>query len=472
MKICFGTDGWRGVISRDFTFDNLRRMMAAIASFLEAAGLAARGVAVGYDRRFLSAEYAAEAAGVLAARGIRVLLADRPVPTPVVSWAVRHLGLGGGVVITASHNPPEWNGVKFKEPEGCAARQTTSRRIEGFLEEVPEGRAVPCLGPDEARRRGLLAPLDVWDAYRRAVWGFVDREHLRRHRPRVAVDAMHGCAWPWLGELLDEARCTVTALRTDHNPGFGGIPPEPLEEHLGSLMDAVARGGALVGLANDGDADRIGAVDERGRYFSAQRIFAVLLHHLLEDRGMAGRVVRSVSGTAMADLLSARRGLELVVTPIGFKHIGEAVAEPGTLIGGEESGGIAIPAFLPERDGLLNALLLVSLAVRAGGLRRYLDRVFAVTGPFTYQRVDVPLEPAARPAVVERIAELPSPPTLAGRRVVRAVRIDGLRLERDDGSWLLLRASGTEPKLRFYAEGRSPGDVDALLAEGRRMAGV
>jgi len=472
MRIRFGTDGWRGVISRDFTFDNLRRMADAVAAFLEESGLAARGVAVGYDRRFLSAEYAAEAAGVLAARGIRVLLADRPVPTPLVSWAVRHLGLGGGLVITASHNPPEWSGVKFKEPQGCAARERTSRRIEALLERAPEGRAVPCLGPGEARRRGLLERLDVWDPYREALWGFVDREHLRRRRPRVAVDAMHGCAWPWLGELLDEAGCRVTALRTEHNPGFGGIPPEPLEEHLGGLMEAVAREGALVGLANDGDADRIGAVDERGRYFSTQRIFAVLLHHLLEDRDMAGRVVRSVSGTAMADLLCARRGLELVVTPIGFKHIGEAVAEPGTLIGGEESGGIAIPAFLPERDGLLNALLLVALAVQAGGLRRDLDRVFAVTGPFTYRRVDVPLDPADRPAVVERIARLTAPSALSGRPVVRAVRIDGLRLERDDGSWLLVRASGTEPKLRFYAEGRSPGDVDSLLAEGRRMVGV
>lgn len=473
MRIRFGTDGWRGVISRDFTFDNLRRVAAAIAAYLEAEGLAGRGVAVGYDRRFLSRQYAAEAAGVLAARGIRVLLAGQAVPTPVVSWAVRRLGLGGGVVITASHNPPEWNGVKFKEALGCSARADVSDRIEGLLGRVPEGRAVPCLALDAARARGLVEPLEVWDAYRQALWGFVDREAIRRAGLRVALDAMHGCASPWLGMLLEDAGARVVELHGDENPGFGGVPPEPLEEHLGDLMATVAREGCALGVANDGDADRIGAVDERGRYFSTQRIFGVILHHLLVTKGLAGRVVRSVSGTVMADLLARPRGLQVAVTPIGFKHIGETLLEPGTLIGGEESGGIGIPAFGPERDGLLNALLLAEIvALSGGGVRRYLDRVFEETGYLTYRRMDLPLPEDRTAEVRERIARLPDPAEVAGRPVSRVVRIDGVRFERDDDSWLLVRASGTEPKLRLYAEARSRDDREALLQEGRRMLGL
>ncbi len=466
MQIRFGTDGWRGVIARDFTFDNVRRVAAAVAGFLEETGRAGQGVAVGFDRRFPSREFAAEAAGVLAARGIRVGVAAEAVPTPVVSWAVRRLGLGGGVVITASHNPPEWNGVKFKEHLGCAARAATSARLEELLARVPE--TVACLGPAEARRRGLWAALDVWDEYRRALWEFVDRDRIRRAGLAVGVDAMHGCAAPWLLRLLDEAGCRVEALRVDDNPGFGGVPPEPLEEHLAGLAARVREAGLALGIANDGDADRIGAVDERGRYFSTQRIFAVILHHLLETKGLRGRVVRSASGTVMADLMARRRGLEVVETPIGFKFIGEVLLEPGTLIGGEESGGIGIPAFGPERDGLLNALLLVEIvAGRGHGIRGALDEVFRNTGYFAYRRVDLPLAPGRAPAVRARLEGLADPASLAGRRVVRVSRTDGLRFERDDDSWLLVRPSGTEPKLRLYAEARSREDVAALLEAGR-----
>ncbi|GAB6064670.1 phosphoglucomutase/phosphomannomutase family protein [Deferrisoma palaeochoriense] len=468
MKIRFGTDGWRGVIARDFTFENVRRVAAAVASYLEAEGLAGRGVAVGFDRRFLSGAFAEEAAGVLAARGIRVWVAPTPVPTPVVSWAVRHRGLGGGLMITASHNPPEWNGVKFKEHLGCAARSATSAKIEAALARI-EG-PVDCIGPAEARRRGLWEPLEVWDAYREAVWGFVDREAIRRAGLTVVLDAMHGCAHPWLPMLLEEAGCEVEVLRAEENPGFGGVAPEPLEDRLGDLAGRVRERGGALGLANDGDADRIGAVDERGRYFSTQRIFALILHHLLEERGLRGRVVRSASGTVMADLLARRRGLPVLETPIGFKFIGEALLEPGTLIGGEESGGIGIPAFGPERDGLLNALLLAEIVARRGrGLRACLEDVFAETGYFAYDRVDLPLAPERAGAVREALARWPDPPELAGRAVVRVSRTDGLRFERDDDSWLLVRPSGTEPKLRLYAEARGRDEVAALLEAGRHL---
>jgi phosphomannomutase len=472
MTIRFGTDGWRGVVARDFTFVNVRRVTAAIGAYLEAEGTAARGVAVSWDRRLLSDRFAAEAAGVLAARGIPVRLAAAPEPTPLLSWAVRHQGFAGGIGITASHNPPEWNGIKLKEPFGGAARASVSRAVEEHLEAQPPGDEIPCLSLEAARRAGLLAELDAWRGYGEALGRLVDFDALGRAGLAVAVDAMHGCGTPGLRRLLEQAGCRVHELRGEWNPGFGGTGPEPVEAHLAGLAAAVRGGGFALGLANDGDADRIAAVDERGRYFSPQRILAVLLRYLREEKRLSGGAVKAVSATSLVDLLAARYGMEVTLTPIGFKHIGEAMLERPTLIGGEESGGIGIPAHLPERDGLLNALLLAEIVARTGrGLRAYLQEIFDQVGYFTYDRLDLPLAPAEAPAVRERIAALPDPPTLAGGRVAQVHRLDGTRFLRDDASWLLVRPSGTEPLLRIYAEARSVAEVRELIEEGRRMAG-
>jgi len=473
MKIRFGTDGWRGVMARDFTVENVRRVTAAIAARLESRGTAGRGVAVGFDRRLLSREFAAEVAGVLTARGIPVRLAAGPEPTPLLSWAVHHQGLAGGVVITASHNPPEWNGLKFKEPFGGSAGAETCRAVEEHLVGLPRGEEIPCLSHGEARRRGLLEPLDAWRGYRDALARLVDFECLRRAKLRVAVDAMHGCGSPGLRGLLEGAGCWVTELRPEWNPGFGGAPPEPVETNLGELAEAVRGGGCALGLANDGDADRIGAVDERGRYFSPQRILAVLLRYLREVKGLGGDVIKAVSATSLVNLLAERHGLGVVVTPIGFKHIGEAMRSRPVLIGGEESGGIGIPAHLPERDGLLNALLLAEVVARTGkGLRAYAQEIFDQVGYFTYERRDFPLAPAEAEAMRRQLEGLEEPAELAGRPVREVLRLDGVRFLRDDASWLLVRPSGTEPLLRLYAEARSRPEVAALLEEGRRLTGV
>lgn len=471
MTIRFGTDGWRGVMARDFTFANVRRVCAAIGAYLQAEGTAPRGVAVTWDRRLLSDRFAAEAAGVLAARGIPVRLAGAPEPTPLLSWAVRHQGLAGGIGITASHNPPEWNGIKFKESFGGAARTAVSRAVEDHLAAQPPGEEIPCLSLEEARRAGLLADLDAWRGYREALGRLVDFDALRRARLAVAVDAMHGCGSPGLRRLLEEAGCRVRELRGQWNPGFGGAAPEPVEAHLSGLAAAVREGSCALGLANDGDADRIAAVDERGIYFSPQRILAVLLRYLKEHKRLPGGAVKAVSATSLVDLLAERYGMEVTLTPIGFKHIGEAMLERPTLIGGEESGGIGIPAHLPERDGLFNALLLVEIVARTGrGLRAYLQEIFDEVGYFTYDRLDLPLPPSAASAVRERMANLDDPSSLAGARVVEVTRLDGTRFVRDDASWLLVRPSGTEPLLRIYAEARSEAEVRELIDEGKRLA--
>lgn len=468
MGIRFGTDGWRDVIARDFTFANVRRVTAAIAAFLEGEGTAGRGVAVAFDRRFLSGEFAAEVAGVFEARGVPVYLAPSHLPTPALSWSVRDRGLAGGVMVTASHNPPIWNGLKFKEPFGGSARNRVSARIEELLTVQPPGEQIPCGLPGGRRTAGSTRPLDCWDSYRAGIWKLVDRDAIRGAGLRVAFDAMHGCGAPWLVRLLEEAGCEVVVLRGEANPGFGGAAPEPVETNLARLREVVLRERCALGVANDGDADRIGAVDERGRYFSPQRILAVLFRYLLEERRLTGAVARAVSATSMLDLLARRRGVQTVLTPIGFKHTGEAMLEREILIGGEESGGIGIGAHLPDRDGLLNALLLVEVVAKSGlGLRAYLQQIFEEVGYFTYERLDLQVD-SGTPAG-ERLAGLEMD-TLLGRPVVGVERMDGTKFLRDDSSWLLIRASGTEPLLRIYAEARSREEVRALIDEGRRLA--
>ncbi|HSH70700.1 MAG TPA: phosphoglucomutase/phosphomannomutase family protein [Deferrisomatales bacterium] len=471
--IRFGTDGWRGVVGREFTFANVRRVAAAIAAHLEEQGTAGRGVAVGYDRRFLSEGFAAEVAGVLAARGVPVLLADAHLPTPALSWGVREQGLAGGIMVTASHNPYEWNGVKFKEPFGGSARAVTNAAVETLLDrEFPDGESIPCLPLDEARRRDGVAGFEWWAGYAEGVRRFVDLDAIRAGRLAVGVDAMHGSGSPWLRRLLEEAGCRVLELHASWNPAFGGRSPEPIEENLRGLSALVTAEGLALGLANDGDADRIGAVDERGRFFSPQRILAVFLRYLREEKGLDGAVVRAVSATSLLDLLAAQYGLETVLTPVGFKHAGEVMLQRPVLLGGEESGGIGIGAHLPERDGILNALVLAELVARTGkGLRGYLQEVFDRVGHFTYRRLDLSLDPAGIARVRERIAALDPPQTLAGRPVREVITLDGTKFVRDDHSWLLLRPSGTEPLVRVYAEARSGAEVQELIDEGRRLLG-
>ncbi len=470
MRIRFGTDGWRGVIARDFTFANVRRVAAALAAYLEESGGAARGVAVAYDRRFLSGAFAGEVVGVLAARGIPALLAPEALPTPVVSWAVREQGLAGGVVITASHNPPEWNGVKFKEPFGGSARVGVNRRIEELLRRDADSGEPACLSLEAARSRGLLTELDAWRGYREGLARLVDFDLIRRAGLSLVVDPMYGSGTPWLRRFLEEAGCRVDELHGDANPGFGGLAPEPVEASLGELLGRVARCGCLLGLATDGDADRIGAVDERGHYFSPQRILAVFAKYLYEVKGLRGDIVKTVSATSMLDLLAARYGLAVTTTPIGFKHVGEAMAERQVLVGGEESGGIGVAAHLPERDGLLNALLLTEIVARTGGgLRAYLEEIFAAIGYFTYRRVDLRLAGRDPGQLAARLEQVVPPARLAGAAVREVSRLDGLRFLLDDHAWLLVRPSGTEPVVRVYAEGRSAAQVSELLEAGRRM---
>ena len=469
MQIKFGTDGWRGVIARDFTFDNVSLVAQATMDHLYEQGLAGQGLVVGYDRRFLSREFAERVVEIAAGNGIRTWLADDYAPTPAVSWAVRELGAGGGVMITASHNPPQYNGFKVKESFGGSARPATTRALEGMVaRNIGQGRGVRETPLVEAMESGLAERINVRTGYLSQLAHYVNIELIRKARIPVLVDPMYGAGSGFMSELLPD----IAEIHTEENPGFCGQPPEPTEEHLLELAALVKSGAYRVGLALDGDADRIGAVDETGEFFSSHRIFTVLLRHLYERKGLRGGVVKTVSTTRMVDLLCEKFGLELFETPIGFKHICELMLEHDILMGGEESGGLGVKGHIPERDGVLMGLLLLeAMAMSGKGLRKLLDETMDEIGRFYYRRIDLAIENAAKERLIGRL-QGGGIATIASRPVVAENFRDGFKYLFDDGSWLLIRPSGTEPVLRLYSEAGDPAVVEELLAAGRTIAGI
>ncbi|MRR54632.1 MAG: phosphoglucomutase/phosphomannomutase family protein [Deltaproteobacteria bacterium] len=469
MQIRFGTDGWRGVIAREFTFANLSIVAQATMDYFIAQGLADAGLVIGYDRRFLSRRFAERVAEVAAGNGLRVRLSDSFTPTPAVSWAVHESGAGGGIMITASHNPPEYNGFKIKENFGGSARPSTTRVVEEIVAaNIANGREVRKLPLAEALRGGQVQLFDAGAPYRRQLSRYVDLERIRAAGIPLAVDPMYGAGTGFIPELIPGA----IELHSEENPGFGGIPPEPASEHLAELSALVRERNLGVGLALDGDADRIGAVDENGEFFSAHMIFTVILRHLLEQRGLRGAVAKTVSATRMVDLLCEKYDLELFETPIGFKHICELMLDHDILMGGEESGGLGVKGHIPERDGiLLGLLLLEAMAVTGKGLRQLLNDTMDEIGHFYYRRIDLPIDREAKERLITKL-RAGGVRTIASRLVAKENFRDGFKYIFADGSWLLIRPSGTEPVLRLYSEAGTPDLVEELLRAGREIAGL
>ena len=469
MQITFGTDGWRGVIARDFTFDNVALVAQTTMDYLKREGLAERGLVIGYDRRFLSREFAEQVAEVAAGNGIATLLTDAVAPTPAVSWAVRERGAGGGVMITASHNPPQYNGFKIKEDFGGSARPSTTMVIEQMVaDNIATRRPVLSVPLSEALAAGTVRYFNAREGYFRQLARYVDLELIRAAGIAAVADPMFGAGSGMLVELVPG----VTEINAEENPGFHGRPPEPTEEHLRELSGLVKSGRYRVGLALDGDADRIGAVDETGEFFSSHQIFTVILRHLLAHKGLRGGVVKTVSTTRMIDLLCEKFGLPLFETPIGFKHICELMLEQDILMGGEESGGLGVKGHIPERDGILMALLLLeAIAVNGKGLRQLLNETMDEIGHFFYRRVDLPIANEAKENLIARL-KVDKLTTIASRPVTEENFKDGFKFIFADGSWLLIRPSGTEPVLRLYSEAGDPAEVERLLEAGRLIAGL
>jgi len=468
VEIKFGTDGWRGVIAREFTFENLGLVAQATMDWMTREGLADQGLVVGYDRRFLSQEFAWRVAEVAAGNDIRVFLCDDVAPTPAVSWAARALKAGAGVMITASHNPPIYNGFKIKENFGGSARQETTRLLEQIVAyNRAEGRLVRSITFEEACRSGRIEQFDAATGYLQQLGHLVDIEAIRRAGIPAVADPMFGAGSGFFKRLLG-----IDEIHAEQNPSFGGRPPEPIGENLQELCGLLATGRYRVGLALDGDADRIGAVDERGEFFSSHAIFTLLLKHLVERKGLTGGVVKTVSSTRMIDLLAQKYDLPLYETPIGFKHICELMLGKQILMGGEESGGLGISGHIPERDGVLMGLLLLETVAMTGkGLRQQLEEIMDEIGHFYYRRIDTHISSEAKEALLLRLRNEP-PATIAGRTVAATNFSDGFKFVFDNGDWLLVRPSGTEPVLRLYSEAAESAMVDTLLRAARRIAGV
>jgi len=457
--ISFGTDGWRGVIAEDFTEANAALVVQAAAEvWAEAGGAMERPLVVGYDTRFNSARVASQAAEILARNGWRVLLADRPVPTPLVSFTVVAEEAAGGLVVTASHNPARFNGIKLKGPFGGSASPDFTARVEHAL-----GQTAP--RPANPAARGRIEVRDLVPSYLERLRSRIEGDR-RPHRPlRIVADAMHGATGALFGQLVPSAWGTVEPLRPTPDPLFGGVHPEPIPPHLDALAEAVRRSGADLGLATDGDGDRLGVVAADGRYVTPHAVLALLTRHLVQQRRWRGDVVKGFAVGVQIDRVCARLGLALHVTPIGFKHIAALMGSRDILIGGEESGGIGFRDHLPERDGLLSALLVLEAVVASGAtLDDLLRTLEAEAGAAAYRRRDYTLHPDLGRRLVARLDTEP-PDRIGARRVTRVETLDGRKYWVDGKggeAWVLVRPSGTEPVLRVYVEAPTLEEVDGL----------
>jgi phosphomannomutase len=457
-KIKFGTDGWRGVIGDDFTFANVRRVAGAIAEYVRERADAKRGLVVGYDTRFLSPDCAQAAAEAAASAGIPVTLADRPTPTPAVSLAVIERRAAGAMMITASHNPSRWNGVKFKASYGGSASPAIMRRIEACLRRLDRSR--PCRS-----KAAKIGTVNLAAPYLDRLKERVHLERIRASGRRFVVDPMFGAARDCLAKLFRDAQIPYEEIHGERNPLFPGLNPEPIEPHVEGLRRAVVAGGFDAGFATDGDADRIGAIDCSGAFVDSHKIFSILLKHLAEDLRLRGEVVRTFSTTQMVDKLAAKYRLPLHVTPIGFKYICELMLTRDILIGGEESGGIAVKGHLPERDGILNALYLAEvMADRGKTLGELVEELSSEFGPHFYGRVDLEIEMEQAKRFVRRARRFKGR-RIAGMKVTGIEDLDGVKLRLGDSAWLLVRASGTENLLRLYVEAPTQERVSAVLGE-------
>ena len=482
MPINFGTDGWRAVISESFTFHNLRMVTQAIADAVASEGWLngieilpkpdSKKMIVGFDTRFLSDRYAREAARVLAANGFKVMLCQADAPTPVISYAVKSMNAIGGIMITASHNAPRYNGMKLKAAYGGSALPELCRKVEVYLNDnESQGRGPNLIDFDEARGKGLITRFNPIPAYQDHIRKLINFDVIAENPQYIVVDSMYGSGRGVIKGLLEGTGCEVHEIRNEMNPGFGGVHPEPIGQYLSALSGAICMGKGTIGLATDGDADRIGAMDERGVFVDPHKIMALALTYLAEKRKLKGLVVRTVSSTRMIDLLAERYGLTVQETPVGFNHIANYMLSEPVILGGEESGGISFLGHIPEGDGIIMGLLLVEIVAEAGiPLSELVANLLADVGPAQYARRDQRLKrPVAKDKMVNTLVS-DAPKEIGGVKVTEVSTKDGVKYYLEDNSWLLIRPSGTEPVLRVYAEGSSDEMVAALLAYGEGVA--
>jgi len=458
-KIKFGTDGWRGIIADDFTFPNVRKVTRAIASYLETAYSKDRPVLIAYDTRFLADEFAYAAAQVLADIGWTVKITDRDCPTPVIAYNARHLNSAGALMFTASHNPAPYCGIKYiPDYAGPATPEITDTivaNIEGASDALPA-----------TNRTERISKFDPKPEYMQFIYTLLDVDKIRSAKLKVKYDALYSTSRGYLDDVLKHCGCDLESFHTYRDVLFGGGMPEPKGEQLVELVAAVQKDNADIGLATDGDSDRFGIVDEKGNFLTPNTVLLVLARHLIKNRGKKGAIVRTVATTHLLDNFAAKYGLEIYETAVGFKYIGQKMRETTVLIGGEESGGLSIIGHIPEKDGILADMLVAeAIAYEGKPLSQLVAEAIAeADGPLFNQRLDLHLDDAHKAAVIDSFTKNP-PTTVAGVKVKEIGRKDGIKLYLEDGSWILLRPSGTEPLMRVYLETHSPEQQTKIAAE-------
>lgn len=464
--IKFGTDGWRGIISEDYTFDNVRLVAQAIAHYIIDRNEQDKGIVIGYDARFLSRQYAESCAAVLAANGVSVWLSDAILPTPALTWQVKDRQAAGGIMITASHNPPEYNGLKFKATYGGSASPEIVAEIEKYVHKLEAEPPIRQLSAAAKHGVHYFSPQPEYFAHVKSV---LDLKTLSSFKHQVVFDCMHGAASGYATALARELGIDLREVRSEYNPSFGGVNPEPIEKNLDYLKEAIATNHYYSGLVVDGDSDRIGAVDENGRFINAHQIIALMAKYLIEKRGWSGGIVQSLNASGLIESVAEKYGRKLYVTPVGFKYITEVMLNEDVLIGGEEGGGLGIKNYIPERDGLLLAFLLIEMMAAYGKpLGCLLDELSAEHGWFYYCRRDLHLGDKQKQALMENLSTRP-PTSIGNSKVILTKCSEGCKLELQRG-WLIFRASGTEPIIRIYAELSDSIELESVIASAVKYA--
>lgn len=491
-KIKFGTDGWRGIIARDFTFDNLELVTQAVADYVKNHDIAGRGVVVGYDNRFLSEQFAAAVADVLNDNGIPVYITKQPTPTPVTAFAVKQHNAAGAVMLTASHNPPEYNGFKFIPEYAGPALPHITKEIEDNIHRLQAGdggadwtagfgigysdqeAALELLERTTLEKAGSTSraqrvEIDPMPAYLEHIARVINMDTIKKAGLKIIVDPMYGAGIGCLDGVLRDAGAQVETIHSTRDPLFGGSLPEPTGKSLTELRNLVLQKKANLGLALDGDADRFGIIDADGQYIAPNQFLPMLLYHLLKVRGWRGPVSRTVATTHLMDIMAAKYDLPVEETAVGFKYIGQCLWEKGCIMGGEESGGVSIKGHIPEKDGILAGLLAAEMVAHHGkSLGALMEQVWSEFGRMHSERVDVHTSAEDKERVLKALQDL-APQKFAGQEVVNRITLDGIKLVLADGSWVLVRASGTEPLFRIYAEA---GNMERMKAIQQEMRGL
>lgn len=464
--IRFGTDGWRAVIGEEFTFENVKLVSQAVAEYALGQKGKRYGIVVGYDTRFMGAEFATTVGEVLAGNGLAVYLSNSPTSTPALSLAIKQNNFIGGIMVTASHNPPHYSGIKYKADYAGPAEPEIIKSIEDRLGKNP----VKLMPHEEAVSKGLLKRLDLNGPHFKFLKSYLDMSLLKKFKAKVLVDVMYGAGDHLIEGILKGTSCKVNTIHSEINPGFGGVAPEPIPRNLKELSSILRKKGYDIGLATDGDVDRIGAVSPGGKFITSSQVIALLLIHFIEDKKWTGAVVKTVSGSFLIDAIAKAYGLKLHETPVGFKYICKLMQDEDILIGGEESGGIGFKNYVPERDGTLAGLLLLEMmARRKKSIKQILGDAEKRFGKFCQGRLDLEYSDEKKARLFLKLKESP-PKDILGSAVVETKTYDGIKFIAKDMSWILYRASGTEPILRVYGESGSEAKVKKLLKLGESMA--